>query len=371
MSGNGDWHRELGIRRAQVWAIGEQQGCDLILVFGSYGHAEPFRYLTNFVPVLGDSWGIMTGPAQMTCVLNFTWQLLEARTLSGIDNWFGRFNPVPLVAEHLAAAIPKRVGVVGLHRLPVPAYEAIQSALPAAEWVNIEAEVARLRRTKSPLEIRLLREASRITDLALDTVRAEIQPGITEQEVAARLGYIMQSLGAELSFEPSVITGVDNPIMIRRPTALKIRAGDSVMIDIGAAYDGYQADASRTFVLPPVNDKQREVWDVIRRAYDASLSKCGPGIPCVEIHRAAVSVIEGAGYELVHRIGHGIGLSTSFEWPSLDSEITEQIPGMTFCIEPGIYVPGAGNMKLEDDVLITETGYELLTHASPELVLSA
>lgn len=367
---NAEWQQELATRRQQVWEVGQQHDCDLILVYGGSGHAEPFRYLTNFVPVLGDSWGILTGPAQMTSVMNFQWQILEARALSGLNDWYARFDPLPILTEQLADAAPQRIGVVALHRLPVLAYNAIQAALPNVAWVDITADVARLRRAKSPLEITLLREACRITDVALDTIRDELQPGMTEHEVAARLAYLMQSQGADLAFEPSVIADNDHPIMIRRPTSRKLQAGDSVMIDIGAAYQGYQADASRTFVIPPVNDKQREVWDVIRRAYDASLSQCGPGIPCLETHRAALAVIEGAGYELVHRVGHGIGLGTSFEWPSLDSETDVQIPGMTFCLEPGIYVPGSGNMKYEDDVLITDTGYEVLTKADATLVLA-
>lgn len=369
MTANSAWQQELEKRRAQVWAIGQQHDCDLVLVFGSFGNAEPFRYLTNFVPVLGDCWGILTGPDRMTAVLNFTWQILEARQLSGFDDWHGRFDPLPIVSERLQAATPKRIGVVGIHRLPYPAYQAIQAALPNAAWVDITAEVARLRRVKSPLEISLLREACRITDMAFDTVREEIAPGMTELEVAARLGYIMQSSGAELSFEPSVIADLDNPIMIRRPTNRKLQAGDSVMIDIGAAYQGYQADASRTFVIPPVNDLQLKVWDVVMRAYEASLAQCGPGIPCIEIDRAGRKVIQDAGYDLIHRIGHGIGLSTSFEWPGLDTELSEQFPGLTFCIEPGIYIAGAGNLKYEDDVLITENGYEVLTHAKPNLLL--
>ncbi len=364
-----EWYRELAARRAAVWEIVQRQQGDVGLIFGSFGHSEPFRYLTNFVPVLGDTWAVMRGADDITAVMNFHWQTEEARDLSGIQDWRGEFNAVPTVIELLRNAAPSRIAVVGLHRMPVTAYEAIRAALPNATFVDIGADVAALRRIKSQLEIRLLREAGRITDAAFDAIRSELKPGLTEFEVAAKLAYTMQSLGGELSFEPTVVSGNDRPIMIRRPTDRRLERGDSVMIDIGAMYQGYQADAARTYVLGEPNAQQEKVWETVRRAYAASIELCRPGVPAVELHRAAVSVIEGAGHRLIHRVGHGIGLSTSFEWPSLDSETAPLKAGMTFCIEPGIYVAGAGNMKFEDDVLITDTAYELLTRSAPDLVV--
>jgi len=365
-----EWRAELAVRRGAVWAIGQRHDCDVILIFGSTGHAEPFRYLTNFVPVLGDSWAIIRGSDQIACVLNFNWQLDEARPISGIADWYGVFNPIPTVVDLLTAAAPKRIGVVGLHRMPVVAYDSIKAALPQVAFIDIGSAVALLRRQKTDPEIRLLREASRITDAAFDSLRPEIRPGVTEHELAARLVYFMQSMGGELSFEPTVVSGNDQPIPIRMPTARKLEAGDSVMVDIGAAYQGYQADATRTYILGKPNAEQQKVWDTIRRAYDAAVGCIRPGVPCNELHKAAVQVIEAAGYTLRHRIGHGIGLATSFEWPSLDTETQPMIAGMTVCIEPGIYVPVAGNMKLEDDVLVTADGYELLTHSPIDPVIS-
>lgn len=369
MTTTDDWRSELATRRAAVWSIVENAGADACLVFGSQGHAEPFRYLTNFTPVLGDTWAIVRGADSIACVLNFDWQLKEARERSGIETWYGQFDAVPRVIELLAAPPPRRVAVVGLKRLPAVAYEAITKALPQTTFVDIESEVAQLRRRKSPLEIRMLREAGRITDAALEAARDEIRPGITEYELMAKIGYVLHSMGAEWAFPPCVVSGVENPIPIREATSRRLQEGDSVMIDIGASYHGYQADASRTYVLGTPNQEQRRVWDTILRAYDAALELARPGIPCNAMHQAAVQVIEEAGYRLVHRIGHGIGLATSFEWPSLDTETSPLVPGMTFCIEPGIYIPGAGNMKLEDDVVITEDGYELLTSSNRELVV--
>ncbi len=366
-----DWHRELTARRKAVWQIAQAAECDIVLIYGGWGHAEPFRYVTNFVPVLGDAYAIAGGAEQWGCVLNFSWQLIEAQTISGLNDWYGIFNPVPKVTDLLQSTAPnaKRIGVVGLHRLPHPTYQAIKTAFPTVELLDIGAAVGKLRWRKSAFEIELLREAAHITDAAFNAIRTELKPGLTEFEVAARLNYHIQRQGAELSFAGTVVSGNDYPIPIRMPTDRQLQRGDSVMIDIGASYQGYQADATRTFVLGEPNADQLRVWDVILRAYDAAFDHIRPGVPCIDVHRAAVAVIEGAGYKLVHRIGHGVGLATSFEYPSLDTETAPLEPGITICIEPGIYVAGAGNMKLEDDVVVTVDGYELLTDCPRELAI--
>ncbi len=366
-----DWYRELTDRRKALWQVAQGTGCDLVLIYGGWGHAEPFRYVTNFVPVLGDAYAICAGAEQIACVLNFGWQLIEARAISGISDWYGIFNPVPKVIELLQAAAPsaKRIGVVGLHRLPHPTYQAIKAAFPGAELIDIGTAVGKLRWRKSDFEIQLLSEAARITDAAFDAIRTELKPGLTEFEVAARLNYHIQKLGADLSFAGTVVSGNDYPIPIRMPTDRKLQVGDSIMIDIGASYQGYQADATRTFVLGEPNADQLRVWNVILQAYAAAFEQIRPGVPCIDVHRAAVAVIEGAGYALAHRIGHGIGLATSFEYPSLDTESALLEPGNSICIEPGIYVAGAGNMKLEDDLVVTTASCQLLTHSSRELIV--
>src|SRR5262249_14386642 len=145
--------------------------------------------------------------------------------------------------------------------------------------------------------------------------------------------------------------------------------GDTVMLDLGAAFDGYQADASRTLVLGEPTRAQREAWDAVRRAYDAALAAVGPGTPCAAVHEAAARAVEAAGYSLPHRIGHGIGLATSFEWPSLDRNEELLEPGMTICIEPAVCLDGVGVMKFEDDLLVTEDGCEVLTSAETTLTV--
>jgi Xaa-Pro aminopeptidase len=364
-SSTGAWRDELAERRRAARRVVAEARCDAGLVFGTDRRGQAFRYLTNFEPVLGDMW-LLLGD-DIRCFLTFQWQIIEARGLSGIDDWHGQFDPVPLVVEALRESGARRVGVVGLDRMPVPAYRALEGASPRVELVGLDAPFAQLRRRKSPFEIGLLREAARLTDEMLDAARARTNVGARETEIAASLAVIPLAAGGDCSFEPTVISGVDEPVPIRRSTTRALQAGDTVMVDVGAALEGYQGDATRTFVLGTPSRAQREAWDVVRRAYEAALELARPGVPCDELHRAGSRVVEDAGFAVAHRLGHGIGLATSYEWPSLDTETAPLEPGMTICIEPGVFAPGVGNMKLEDDLVITGDGCEILTRSDSTL----
>jgi Xaa-Pro aminopeptidase len=363
-----EWKTELDSRRLRFRDILDRADCDAGLVFGCDGHAQHFRYLTNFVPVLGDSW-LLAG-RDWRFFLTFQWQIVEAIGRSGIMRWDAAFNPVPLVVEGVKEEGSKRIGVAGLERMPVPAWHALVEALPGAELVDVGAELAKLRRRKSPLEVDRLREAGKLTDAMLGAARSAARPGVTESLLAARLSAIPLESGGATAFGTIVVSGTDDPIPIRLPTMRRLAAGDSVMIDLGAEVDGYQGDATRTFVLGKASAAQRKAWNVVRAAYEAAVALARPGVPCRDLHRVSSGIIEGAGYRVAHRIGHGIGLATSYEWPSLDTEESPLEPGVAICIEPGVYAPGAGNMKLEDDFVITEDGCEILTRSDQSLELA-
>ncbi|MBV8735515.1 MAG: aminopeptidase P family protein [Solirubrobacterales bacterium] len=362
----GAWRKELEDRRARARQLTDAAGADALLVFGCDRHGQGFRYLTGFEPVLGDMWLLLDG-SDAQCVLTFQWQLPEARAASGIERWEAAFDPVSLVVALLRGAAVRRLAVAGLDRLPVPAYAAINEGIPGLEVLDLGAELGALRRRKTPLEVKRLRAAARVTDCMLDAARDRIRPGVTENEIVAALSAVSSAAGATLAFEPSVVSGVDDPVPIRRPTDRALHLGDTVMVDIGAEIDGYQADATRTFVVGRAKERQLEAWDVVRRAYDAAVALARPGVPCRELHRAASAVISRAGFTVEHRVGHGIGLATSYEWPSLDREEAALESGVTICIEPGVYARGVGNMKLEDDFVITDDGCEALTSSDATL----
>jgi Xaa-Pro aminopeptidase len=237
------------------------------------------------------------------------------------------------------------------------------------ELVDIDEPFNLMCRVKSPLEINLLSEAVRITDMAISEVNELIKPGSNEIEIAAHILHTFHKNSAEAAFTPLVIGGqdADSAVIARKQRPRPLEMGDTIMIDIGAAYQGYQADVARTFVIGKPGPLQRHVWDTIRQTYDAVIELAKPDTPCNLLHKTAIKIIGGAGYTLDHRIGHGFGLATSFEWPSLDSEAGLLKPGMTLAIEPAIYKIGVGAMKLEDCILITETGCEVLSKSPRSL----
>lgn len=368
--GSIEWHSELKKRRSIFWDIVKKRGCELGLVYGSLDRNEPFRYLTNFVPALGDMWGLLARGGEMECLLNFHWQLEEARELSGVERWEGVFDLLPVLLEKIASSNPRRVAVFGCERIPWKSADEIRRRLPGIELVDADEDFRRIRRKKSPFEVKLLKRSIRITDEAIEMARSEIRPGMTEKQVAARVSYYFSTQGAQDAFFPMVLGGIDRPAIARVPSDYAFKAGDSVMVDVGASWQGYQADVARTFILGAPCPIQEKMWNTVLRAYEAVLRLAKPGTPCRRLHQAAIDIIEGNGFRLLHRIGHGYGLATSFEWPSLDSEPAPLEPGMTIAVEPALYWKGGANaMKLEEDLLITETGCEVLSKASRDLVI--
>lgn len=363
-----DWHVELHKRRAKIWDIIQQAGCDIGLVYSSREHPAPFRYLTNFSPALGDMWAIQTGAQELTCVLNFHWELNEAAQVSGLADWHGHFDPLPFLQEKLAGLKPRRIAVLGMSRLPWQMHAWLGGTL-RAELVDVDGAFNLLRRVKSPLEIGLLREAVRVTDLAIEEARSLVRPGVTEMEIAAAILYTFNRNGCDTAFYPMVMGGTDadTAVIARKARPRPLENGDTVMLDIGASYQGYQSDVGRTFVIGSPSALQQHAWDTVRRAHEAVIGLCKPGVPCIHLHQTAQKILSETGTTLYHRIGHGFGLATSFEWPSLDTETAELQPGNTLAIEPAVYLVGVGAMKLEDDVLITESGCEILSTCSREL----
>ena len=359
-----NWHSELHNRRKKLWAIIQKADCEICLICSSREHPESFRYLTNFVPTLGDMWGVQTGPGDITCVLNFNWELNEAKQVSGLSDWHGYFDPMPFLFEVISALKPARMAVLGLQRMPWLLHDWLIEK-QKVDLVPLDAELEQMRRVKSPIEIKLLREAVRVTDLAFSDVQPLIRQGVLELDLIASILHTFHKNGCEPSFFPVVIGGVDpdSAVIARKPRQRLLETGDTLMLDIGAAYQGYQADVSRTYFIGKMTQTQRNVWDVVHWAYDAVIELCKPGTPCNRLHQTAQAIVEEAGYSLGHRVGHGFGLSTSFEWPSLDVVEEELKPGYTIAVEPAVYTVGAGAIKREDCILITENGCEVLSQS--------
>ncbi|AQU81029.1 Xaa-Pro dipeptidase [Planococcus faecalis] len=230
--------------------------------------------------------------------------------------------------------------------------------------------VEKIRMVKTPEEITILKAAAKIADDAFEHICGFIRPGLTELEVSNELEFFMRKQGAtSSSFDIIVASGLRSALPHGVATDKIIEKGDMVTLDFGALYNGYISDITRTVAVGQPSEKMKEVYDVVLKAQELGVEKIGPGMSGIEADAIARDYIKSKGYgdAFGHSTGHGIGLEVH-EGPGLSFK-SETIldPNMAVTVEPGIYLPGIGGVRIEDDILITESGNERLTNSTKEL----
>jgi Xaa-Pro aminopeptidase len=243
-------------------------------------------------------------------------------------------------------------------------WKGLAEALPDIELMSTEGLVEELRLVKDEYEIDLLREAIHITELACIRVLTMLRPGMTEKEVAFEIVTSMLKNGADKEgFDTIVASGPRSAMPHATPTDRQISSGEFVVMDFGAYYQGYHGDITRTVVLGPASDKQKDIVNTVLAAQASALDAVRPGIAGAEIDAVARDYIAAHGYGdyFGHGLGHGLGLDIhDGRILAPNSEIVLQA-GMVVTVEPGIYLPGYGGVRIEDDILVTDTGCEVLT----------
>ena len=243
----------------------------------------------------------------------------------------------------------------------------------AVEFQSVEEDLAKLRAIKFRVELEAIRTAAAIADKAMHGAikKAMTTRDMSEVEISSYAEYVMRIEGAEgTSFEPFVMSGQNAWLPQRISSEKKVREGEMILFDMGAVYAGYCSDLTRTFSLGGLNKEQRKVFEVAFRAQQAAIEAIRPGKKAGEIDRVARNIIdkEGFGGYFPHLTGHGLGHSIH-EIPIIDRGVDTVLePNMVVTIEPGIYLPGVGAARVEDMVLITETGHEVLTETERELI---
>ena len=242
--------------------------------------------------------------------------------------------------------------------------------LSGLELADAEDPIGRLRRVKDQSELVAIREAVRLADLGYRHIIGFIEPGMTEREVAVELDCFMRKAGAEKeAFDALVASGPRSALPHGKPTDRGISVGELLLLDFGAKWHGYHSDITRTVVLGKADKKQQEIYDMVLEAQAAGIAAIHPGVAGGEVDGAARKVIVDAGYGeyFGHGLGHGLGLDVhDGRILAKNSEIILE-PNMVVTVEPGIYIPGWGGIRVEDDVLVTESGSEVLTH-SPRVI---
>lgn len=235
------------------------------------------------------------------------------------------------------------------------------------EWVAVDGLVERIRAAKSPAEVELIRKAFEITNAVFDEVAPTIRAGQTEREIAWKIHMSMVEKGAEGPAFPTIVAaGTHAARPHHEPGDRVIAEGEPIVIDMGARYHGYCADLTRTVCVGEPDEKLREVYPIVAQAVEEVLERVGAGVPGKRMDEAARSFIDSKGYgeAFSHGLGHGVGVRVH-ESPFIHKESEDILAvGNVVTIEPGVYLPEWGGVRVEDVILITENGIELLTTAT-------
>ena len=270
----------------------------------------------------------------------------------------------------LARSVAGRARAIGCSdRMWATHLLSLQRTIRDARFVPASSALGGLRAVKDRAELDLLKRAARYADEAFSRIMQTRLETRTERELAANLRELLLDAGHDEVAFTIVGAGPNAASPHHEPTGREVHRGDPVLMDFGGRTGGYCSDITRTVVIGSADDEFRHVYDVVREAQDEAFRVVEPGVPAEEVDRAARRVIEGAGYgeRFIHRTGHGIGLE-EHEAPYIVEGNSEPLrPGMCFSIEPGIYLPDAFGVRIEDIVTVTPTGARRLNHAPREL----
>jgi Xaa-Pro dipeptidase len=264
----------------------------------------------------------------------------------------------------------KKIGVEprGLRLLE---FRHVRLGAPEADFPDATEALASLRLRKDESEVEAMRRAVRIAQDALEATLPFIKIGVTEKEIAAELTVQLLKHGSEseLPFPPIVSAGPNSANPHASPSDRKLQRGDLLVVDWGATVDGYISDLTRTFAVGEVEPEFRKIAELVLAANEAGRRAGRPGVPCANVDKAARNLIDKAGYGVyfTHRTGHGIGME-GHEEPYMRGDNMQMLyPGMTYTVEPGIYLPDRGGVRIEDNVVVTKEGVDVLSDMPREL----
>lgn len=250
-------------------------------------------------------------------------------------------------------------------------FGSLRHLLPQALLVAADDLVEPLIMVKDAEELAAIEKAVKISDIGFANVLEYIRPGVRELDIATELEYIMKKAGSENpAFETIVASGWRAALPHGVASAKKIAKGDFVTMDFGATYKGYVSDITRTVAVGKPTSRQKKIYALVKRAQKAAVNSMKPGMTGIAVDRKARSIIERAGYgkKFGHGLGHGFGLYVH-EGPALSPQSTDTLrKGMVVTVEPGVYIPGWGGVRIEDDVVVTPRGVRVLNQAERGLI---
>jgi Xaa-Pro dipeptidase len=266
----------------------------------------------------------------------------------------------------------KRIGVEP-RQLRLLEFRHVKNGAPKADYPDASNVLSGLRLKKDKAEVDAMRKAVKIAQAALEATIPFIKTGLTEKEISSELVVQLLKHGSEpeIPFSPIVSGGPNAANPHASPSDRKLQAGDLLVVDWGAAYAGYVSDLTRTFAVGQVDAEYEKIHRIVQDANAAGRAAGKPGVPCASVDKAARDLIEKAGYGLyfTHRTGHGIGME-GHEEPYMRGDNLQLLePGMAYTVEPGIYLPDRNGVRIEDNVVVTENGVDVLSDMPREIRL--
>lgn len=282
-------------------------------------------------------------------------------------------DPFQIIAREIQARVQKPTKIaVEKNHITLDRFEQLSGKFAGTSFIPIEHKIQMIRLVKTEDELKILKEAALLADYAVQVGVDEIAEGKTEAEIVAKIEFEMKKKGvSKMSFDTMVLTGKNGALPHGTPGDTKIKKGDLVLFDLGVVHKGYCSDITRTVAFGEITDEQKKIYDTVLDAQQKAIAKVRAGVPAKELDITARDTIRAAGYGefFPHRLGHGLGASVH-EFPSITE--TNEMPlseNMVFTIEPGIYVPGVAGVRIEDDIVVTKDGYEILTEFPKELLV--
>ena len=358
-----------GSRLATVreWLRAHREFDGLLMVRQENLEDFDLRYLTGFT---GSSGFALVTSDEALFLTDVRYVRQSARQCPG---WRVEQHGRPATKE-LSAAL-QAAGVRRLAFEPsgitVALWDELSAGLPGVALQPAAGTVTSLRARKDAAEVAAIARACAISDAAFARLLPLIRPGISERDLARRLEELLLAEGADsVAFETIAASGPNSALPHARPSARKIAAGDLVTFDFGAGVAGYCADITRTVVVGPASARQRRLYEAVRQVQADGVAALHAGARCSEIDAAAKKAIETAGYGEypTHSLGHGVGLAIH-EAPALRPGSDDILaPGHVVTVEPGIYIPGYGGVRIEDTVAIEQQARRVLTATTRELI---
>jgi Xaa-Pro aminopeptidase len=353
-------------RIARIQAALEAEGVDALYVT----HLPNVRYLCGFT---GSNGCLVIGRSGARFLTDGRYRTQAAEQVRGAEvEIYGLPDELDRglrgAFAELGASSKATIGFEAAH-LTVAALDRLRG-LGGFELVGTTQVVERLRMVKEPAELDRIREAARMADEGLAHVLERVTEGISERELALELELYMRRQGADdVSFDLIVAAAERSALPHAHPSDRQVEKGRYLLFDLGCIFEGYCSDMTRTIVVGDPDERHREIYDLVARAQQAGLDAVRPGRPAAEVDRAARQVIEeaGLGDAFGHGLGHGVGVEIH-EAPTLRSTSSDVLEaGNVITIEPGVYLPGWGGVRIEDLVVVSPEGADVLSRSTKEL----